>query len=140
MARFVSHLWPMLALVALLAAAAPAAAQQSPLGGAQSDSSSSTTDVLQKLLLGKVKENSAATATKSTAPAAEHLPRKAAGSGAKADGQPEDKAPNQRTAKPRPARQAELPPQPRLRPAAPISASPTIQLPKPIPMPPDMAQ
>jgi hypothetical protein len=125
-------------LVALLLAfALPAAAQDLMSGDAKSESSS---DVLQRLLLGKVKEKSATTAGTKAAPVpgtAERLPRKALGSASAAPSQPEA-APAKpgRLLKPRPARQAELPPLPRLKPMAPISASPTIQLPKPTPMPP----
>jgi hypothetical protein len=124
-----------LLLAVLLAFALPAAAQDLLSGEGKSESSS---DVLQRLLLGKVKEKSATTAgTKAAVPAtgtAERLPRKAAGSGGSA---PPEAAPAKpgHTIKPRPARQAEFRPMPRLKPTAPISASPTIQPAKPTPMP-----
>ena len=125
----------------LLALALPVRAQDLLSNEAKSESS---TDVLQKLLLGKVKEKSATesatSGTKAGPSTAEHLPRKATASGkastagkdAAAEDQPAKPA---RTIKPRPTRQADLSTVPRLKPAAPISASPTIQVPKPIPMP-----
>lgn len=126
-----------LVLAVLLAFALPAAAQDLLSGDSKSES---TSDVLQKLLLGKVKEKSATTSGTKPAPAAtttsERLPRKAPG-GTAAGQTPSDTAPPAKPAraKPRPARQAEFRPLPRLQPSAPISASPTIQLPRPIPMP-----
>lgn len=123
-----------LLLILLLAFALPAAAQDLLSGESKTES---TSDVLQKLLLGKVKEKSAPTAGTKAAPLtpSERLPRKAAGS-AGAGQTPPDAAPAKPTrAKPRPTRQADFHPLPRLKPTAPISASPTIQPPKPIPVP-----
>lgn len=129
-----------LLLLALLLLALPAAAQDL---SSDTKSESSTMDVLQKLLLGKVKESTTEAATKASGGTAagggtaEHLPRKAPGTGAKAEAQPDATPAKPRGLKPQPARQADFHPLPRLKPAAPISGSPTIQPIKPIPMPAD---
>jgi hypothetical protein len=126
-----------LLLAVFLAFALPAAAQDLLSGDSKSES---TADVLQKLLLGKVKEKSATVSGSKAAPLAttttsERLPRKAPGTGAAGQTPPDTAPAKPARAKPRPASQAEFRPLPRLQPTAPISASPTIQLPKPIPMP-----
>ena len=126
-----------LLLALLVCFALPAAAQDLLSGDSKSETSS---EMLQRLLLGKVKE-SATTAGTKPAPAtgsAERLPRKAVGSAPSQAASQGDAAPAKpaRTIKPRPAREADFRPLPRLKPAAPISASPTIQPPQPIPMPP----
>jgi hypothetical protein len=131
-----NRLVPLL-LAVFLAFALPAAAQDLLSGDSKTES---TSDVLQKLLLGKVKEKSATTSGTKAAPIAnsttgERLPRKAPASAAAGQAPPDPAPAKPARAKPRPARQAEFRPLPRLQPSAPISASPTIQLPKPIPMP-----
>ena len=120
----------------LLLLALPVHAQD--LFSSDSKSEGGTAELLQKLLLGKVKEKSETTAgTKAGPPAADRLPRKAPATGSAADAatSQDTAAKPFRSVRPRPSRQADLRPMPRLKPAAPISASPTIQPPKPIPMP-----
>ena len=131
----------LLLLALLLSVGLPAAAQDLLSGDGKSESA---TDVLQKLLLGKVKESATSTSsgTKAAPATTERLPRKApatakAGAGGK-DAAPEDKtAKPARTTRPPPTREADFHPLPRLKPTPPISSSPTIQPPKPIPMPAD---
>src|SRR5581483_9848605 len=102
-----------LLLILLLAASLPAWGQDLLSGESKSESSS---DVLQKLLLGKVKEKSATATggTKAAPMASDRLPRKAAGTASASQPTPDSPAKPARTIKPRPTRQADLRPTPRL--------------------------
>jgi hypothetical protein len=147
---------PLLALLVAVLLSGPVAAQDF-FAPSTPKTEPSATELLQTILLGKLKDQqpkpptaagSSSTTTTTTGKGSvtssstgsvSRLPRKTPGTGT-ANSAPPDAPADAPPAKPArplrpPQREADFHPLPRLKPTPPISASPTIQLPQPIPMP-----